>query len=805
MSHYWKLGSPSSYRRRVAAQCLFLASGVFAVLLFAGVEVWSKAIISILLAAACILESTISLEYHSRISRRAILILGLLLGWLLLSVCPWPASWASWIAPGQHRLLGELEGFKPPILRISMAPKETQSALFLILGGAVVVYLSWFWASDSFFRRVLLFGVVTLGAIVAGLGFYDQIDNNNLLYGFRSTTAAGHWGPFINRNHFANYMNFSALIGLGLFFRYALPKKNQRRSPKRSLIGLIGASGCALMSLATGSRGGVLSLVIGLLFLTAFLFLSDQYIKRFKVMIIILVLAFVSTFIWARPHVHRAVDWITAPQNSSDHGRLEIWKDIGKIGPDTEWRGMGAGTFRSAFPIFQTSIGQKTVAYAENEYLHTWAEWGLIGSGLWLILGLMILYRAVHCLRSNPREWQIAGWSAIVMIAFHCLVDFPLHIPANAWVALALLGVLIRGKVSENDSDSVQDGGGTVKLPSRRWVVFALGVIFLVFGVTKLVPQRNELELVEKYLMHGNYKGAWESSREALRVWPFYWRAHELAGCAAIGLPSMEAEAKRCFERAQHLAPANARISFRAASAFYDSNPELARTFLETAMQRSDEPNLLLREMLGLVSKNPQRAKDLWPLALNEADRWNDLRVYLNQPEILMGAKEVAELWLSDLKVREKIVGALISDGQAAAVIEAFELHPPRTQAEFFWQALAFHVAGNDQLSANAYRSFWKKYSGMPLEFSDPIPVTEISLRQANLDFTNLALQRKVAESLFMTGHYEQSIPFWHRVRDRLPDDEMVQYGFAVSLQESQNWKESVMMWRRLVQNRWKF
>ena len=147
---------------RQVAQGLYFLSGLYAALMFGGVDLWAKGSIALFLAAACLLESTVADESPSRISRGVLVCLGLLLSWISLTLCPWPASWAGFLAPGQASLLSELEWKFTHSLHGSMAPCATWSVLFGVSAVTVSVYLVWHWSEDRFFRAMLNYFLLVL-------------------------------------------------------------------------------------------------------------------------------------------------------------------------------------------------------------------------------------------------------------------------------------------------------------------------------------------------------------------------------------------------------------------------------------------------------------------------------------------------------------------------------------------------------------------------------------------------------------------------------------------------------------------
>jgi len=724
--------------RRRCAQGLFFLSGACAVLFFGGVETWAKVILGIMLALSCLLEASVSGDSSHPVSRKVLIPAGALLVLIGLSLCPWPGSWAHWLMPGQAYLLRDLEGMQPVILHGSMAPVATWGAFFVLTGAAAVVYLSWSWSSDQAFRVFLNIFIFVLAVVVATLGLIDRLDGNDLLYGIRATGNKEHWGAFINRNHFSNYLNIGIFVGLGVFFRHAFSRRGQKGSWWVVLLTLMGVIFCTAMSLATASKGGLLSLMIGLI-VFSLLFLSRKgFGVRARVIVLGLLVFLAFLMSYGRPVLQRTESWFAGYQSSGGDGRWQVWRDTWQMGRIMSGRGIGVGVFETVFPAFQTSQGHKTISHVENEYLQAWVEWGVAGCVIWIVLGAVLISRAVQTLSQRPGEWQIAAWSALVVMAVHAMVDFPFHIPSNAWLMMALIGMLSRRR-DHQEEDVVAGSSRSRPSAQRRWGLILLGCALLLGPLALRTPAANTLAHVEQQLSWRSYQSAWQESLCSLEWWPFYWRAHDLAGHSAAGLPSMSREVQRCFHRAQRLGQSNPEISFRAGALFLRTHSVIARDFFETALLISDQPIPLFGEIVVFASKETDGLEKIAPLGLRDTDRWlvvwHYLQGYPKAGDLRRWTLEGAKRWLGDANEQEKIMHALIEGEQAETV----------------------------------------------------------------LDPDNLDLQRKIAETLCSLSRYGEAVPVWQRVLAHAPGDQRAMYGLATAYEQIGEWKAAADVWKRLV------
>jgi hypothetical protein len=120
--------------------------------------------------------------------------------------------------------------------------------------------------------------------------------------------------------------------------------------------------------------------------------------------------------------------------------------------PDVGFFGFGPGTFRVVFPSYNSvSINHVpgTWRFLHEDYLQTVLEWGWVGSGLW---GFLFFGGIVIAIRSYKKPWA-REWTprrrlllpfvivALVGVALHALLDFPLQIASIQLYVATYLGL----------------------------------------------------------------------------------------------------------------------------------------------------------------------------------------------------------------------------------------------------------------------------------------------------------------------------------------------------------------------------
>jgi hypothetical protein len=120
---------------------------------------------------------------------------------------------------------------------------------------------------------------------------------------------------------------------------------------------------------------------------------------------------------------------------------------------DASWVGFGPGTFRVIFPYYTSGLGrgiEGTWRFLHEDYLQTLLEWGWLGAVLWGLLffgGILVaianLRTPGRVLKWYPRHRRLLPVIvlALIGIALHAVVDFPLQIASLQLYVAVYLGI----------------------------------------------------------------------------------------------------------------------------------------------------------------------------------------------------------------------------------------------------------------------------------------------------------------------------------------------------------------------------
>ena len=159
-----------------------------------------------------------------------------------------------------------------------------------------------------------------------------------------------------------------------------------------------------------------------------------------------------------------------APRDAPE--RFELWQDSARIVRHYPFLGTGLGTYRDVLPnyrpqkdfFFVAGIPQPAaINYAHNDYLQLLTECGFVGFGL-MVWALVATLRHLFSRFANHADWEVAAMgnsltAGIVAFLLHSLVDFNMHIPANALMFCVLVSVaLFLAQDVEGHSRSLETG-----------------------------------------------------------------------------------------------------------------------------------------------------------------------------------------------------------------------------------------------------------------------------------------------------------------------------------------------------------
>ena len=304
--------------------------------------------------------------------------------------------------------------------------------------------------------RALLHILIIFAVVMAVIGLAQRFSGSDGGYWLRPSVKTG-FGPFINRDHFAGYMELFIGLPVALIATRCV-------SGEKTMVYGAAAMLMGVAAVFTLSRGGMISILAEMIFLAAMGYRHYQT-RRARhepgaaggamsaVAVVIILAAIVTGVVWmgAEPVINRVA---TGDPNSFDLSKAqtfygmrgEIWEDTWTMIRHNPLIGVGLGAYETAYPTYALDSGMRgVVAEAHNDYLQVLADAGVIGAGLalWFVLTLFRAF-ARGARSPNPLMAAIAlgGGAGLFGLLLHSFFDFNLHLPSHAVVFLLLSMVI---------------------------------------------------------------------------------------------------------------------------------------------------------------------------------------------------------------------------------------------------------------------------------------------------------------------------------------------------------------------------
>ncbi|MFA5337913.1 MAG: O-antigen ligase family protein [Candidatus Omnitrophota bacterium] len=299
----------------------------------------------------------------------------------------------------------------------------------------LVSFLFVFICALNIFEKKEQFERITVILIFLGLllSFYGVVTKYFILQ--KQITRS--FSTFGNRNHFAAYMIMIAPLSVA----YALYCKNKN---KKIIFGFIAAIICSAVFLSL-SRGGSISLVISLAFLSYLVAKTKAHGKQYWIIAAVVIFAFVLVSLSGLGPIQHRMSII----KEGLAGRGFVVSDSLSILKNFPLFGIGLGNFKYVFTLYQKS--RQTAVYYDylhNDYLQFLIETGLICAVSFLIF-FFNLFRSI-IIGLNKRHDQFAksvvmgGICGLLGVIIHSFVDFNFHIPAVSLLFWLLLGLIYK-------------------------------------------------------------------------------------------------------------------------------------------------------------------------------------------------------------------------------------------------------------------------------------------------------------------------------------------------------------------------
>jgi O-antigen ligase len=339
---------------------------------------------------------------------------------------------------------------------ISADPYQTRFFALQIFALTTCLALLYRYCETKKRIAIIIHAVIILGVISALFGILRQTLQQQPGFVLPRTLPGVGYGQFINKNHFALFMEMALglVLGMALF-----------RGVSRDRMMLYVALGVPIwMGLVlSNSRAAILAMLCQVVI--AFVLMAQRSSdseatneKRRRSTRALLLAGLVVVILFGTVWVggDRLVTKFTAASTEfgvdesgerSGVTRNEIWRASWKMFTAHPVVGVGLGGYWIAITRYHDASGVSTPQEAHNDYLELLSSGGLVG----LAIGIWFVTTLVACVRGSllstegfQRSVCVAALLGLTGVAVHSLFDFGLHLLFNAFIFLILIALATR-------------------------------------------------------------------------------------------------------------------------------------------------------------------------------------------------------------------------------------------------------------------------------------------------------------------------------------------------------------------------
>ena len=446
---------------------LFLSTLVLTALMHGAVEPWSIALFE-LLTAILLVFWIVGMVRRRRIS-------------IIIPSAAWPVIVFISFGLIQSISYTTADGRR---LSLSMDVEATRGAVLALIFILIscIIGVNCFCSLNRL--RVLAAFFTIYGLAMAVFALVQYFTWEGFLFWFRPTDLAV-FGPFVNHNHFAGYMELLIPIPVAMVITKSV------RMELRLLYGF-SAVMMGIAIVVSLSRGGMISLAAGLIFIGLASIGAvksrrhshsrkddeddyqapgdgDRHSSILKLLTVIAIaIAIIAGVFWigvdpVLDRLARTADEFSKAEGGQYVGtRSILWSDTRAMIRANPLVGTGLGSFEAVYPNYSSFNGSAIARQAHNDFLQLAADTGVIGCiiGLWL---LIVVYQAVARWRRRgnrlTRGWALGIGAGITSILVHSIFDFNLQIPSNVLLFL-MMAFIATGSLKSEHTEAAGRGSG---------------------------------------------------------------------------------------------------------------------------------------------------------------------------------------------------------------------------------------------------------------------------------------------------------------------------------------------------------
>lgn len=295
--------------------------------------------------------------------------------------------------------------------------------------------------------QLIIWTLIFLAMAISFYALYQFVTNSDRVWTFIKPYKHRASGTYISPNNLAGFLEMILPLGLAALLV-------SRAKPVMKIF-IAYASLVILGGIAvTLSRGSWIAVSVMLLALFGVLLFHRNY--RLPAAALLIVLVGTGIYFIPKARFMKArVEQTTANDRLNDSARFDLWEPAIRLWKENIWWGIGPNHYNYRFRLYRPQVVQLQPDRVHNDYLNTLTDWGIAGAALLasafvlLFIGVAKTWRYVRGNSAdlgggNSNKFALVFGTSLGLLAIliHSAVDFNMHIPANAILAISLMALL---------------------------------------------------------------------------------------------------------------------------------------------------------------------------------------------------------------------------------------------------------------------------------------------------------------------------------------------------------------------------
>lgn len=290
--------------------------------------------------------------------------------------------------------------------------------------------------------------LVFLGMVIAGYALFQFATHSNRVWNLEQSYGHRASGTYISPNHLGGFLEMALPMGISLAL-------TARIKPLMRIF--LGYAALVIMGgiVVTLSRGTWVASAAGVTFLFGVLAFQRSY-RWISIGLFLLAIIAGIVLLPKSAELRLRASAVYSTGRLDDDARFGLWRPAIQLWRENPWWGIGPNHFESRFRLYRPAAIQLQPDRVHNDFLNTLTDWGIVGA-IFVAGALALLVwntRATWVAvrpevkdlggirTSNKTALVLGAASGLVAVFFHSMVDFNMNIPANAILAVTLMGLI---------------------------------------------------------------------------------------------------------------------------------------------------------------------------------------------------------------------------------------------------------------------------------------------------------------------------------------------------------------------------